>query len=331
MRAAVYGGAGGVEVIAVRDDVPEPEVGSEDAVVEVAYAGLNRADVLERQGRYPVAPAAIAIPGIEYSGTVRALGAQVTSLHLGDRVCGLVQRGAHAERLSAHALTISKVPDGLDLATAAAIPEAFITAHDALFARARFALGQTALIHAVGSSVGLAAVELVRRAGGVALGTSRTPEKLVRARAHGLDQGYEFVEGWVEHVLDATGGRGADVILDFAGAETLDDNLKALAPRGRIVSIGTLGGTRASFNLGAMMGKRAEVHGTVLRTRPLDERIGLAKHFALEQLPLFARGELRTEIDRTFPLAELAAAHEWMEGNRNFGKILIEIGGESRP
>lgn len=328
MRAAVYTGAGGIEMIAIRDDVPEPIVGSEDALVEVAYGGLNRADVLERMGRYPVPKRDIAIPGIEFSGTVRAVGPQVTNVAPGDRVCALVQSGAHAQRLATNALTLSKVPDGVDLRTAAAIPEAFITAHDALFDRGRFALGETALVHAVGSGVGLAAVELIKRAGGIAIGTSRTTWKLERARDYGLDFGFALDGDWPHRLLEATGSRGADVILDFVGAPILEENFKALAPRGRIVQIGTLGGIDAKMNLGVMMAKRAELHGTVLRSRALDEKIALARQFSALLLPFFARGELRATIDRTFPLAQLGAAHEYMESNGNFGKILIEIAGD---
>ncbi len=324
MRAAVYEGTGGIEVIAIRA-VREPPVGDEDALVDVAFAGLNRADLLERQGRYPVPPSDLSIPGIEFSGTVRAVGPRVTSLAPGDRVCGLVTAGAHAERLAAPALTLSKLPAGLALRDAAAVPEAFITAHDALFARAAFALGQTAVVHAVGSSVGLAAVGLIKRAGGQAIGLSRTPAKLERAARHGLDHAFLLDDGWVKRVWAATGGRGADVILDFVGAPTLDADLAALAQGGRIVQIGTLAGSSANLNLGILMFKRAALHGTVLRSRPLEEKIALAKQFGRELLPLFARGELRPEIDRVFPLTELGAAHAYMESNANFGKILISI------
>ncbi len=327
MRAATYAGVGGTEVIAFRDDVPEPELGSDDALVEVAYAGLNRADVLERQGRYPMPKRDVAVPGIEFSGTVRAVGPRVTEVAVGDRVCGLVQSGAHASLLATHAATVSKVPEMVELLTAAAIPEAYLTAHDALFDRGRFGLGQAALIHAIGSSVGLAAIALVKRTGGMALGTSRTAGKLQRARALGLDYGVVLEGDWAGSVLAHTGGRGADVILDFIGAPILDDNFRALAARGRIVQIGTLGGVAASFSLGPMMAKRAELHGTVLRTRPLEEKIVLAKMLSREILPLVARGELEVVVDRTFRFDELAAAHEYMEANANFGKIVIEVAG----
>ncbi len=327
MRAATYAGKGGAEVIVIRDDVPDPIVGTDDALVEVAFAGLNRADILERLGNYPIPPSELTIPGMEFSGVVRRTGSGVTGIAAGDRVCGLVKTGAQAELLATNALTLSKIPAGVSLRDAAAIPEAFITAHDALFTQAGFALGETALINAVGSSVGLAGVALVKRAGGVAIGTSRTSAKLESAKEHGLDYGFLLDDAWRGNVHAATNARGVDVILDFVGATELEGNLTVLAQRGRIVQIGTLGGAQASFNLGLLMGKRATIQGTMLRMRPLDEKIAIAKHFERALLPLFARGELRAEVDRVFPLADLAAAHAYMEGNSNFGKIVIEIGG----
>jgi len=324
MRAALYQGSGERDVIAVRD-VPDPIVGTDDALVRVAYAGLNRADILERQGKYAAPRADVTIPGLEFSGVVAAVGARVTNVAPGDRVCGLVQTGAHAELVALQALTLAKLPDGIDLRAAAAIPEAFITAHDALFSRARFGLGEYALVHAVGSSVGLAAVGLIKRAGGIALGTSRTVDKLERAASHGLASGFVLDDEWPALVQAAAGGRGADVILDFVGAPMLERNLRALAERGRIVQIGAMGGANATLPLGLLIAKRAELHGTMLRMRPLEEKIALAKHLQRALLPLFVRGDLRTEIDSVFPLDDLAGAHERMESNANFGKIVLAV------
>ncbi|MGP6157532.1 MAG: NAD(P)H-quinone oxidoreductase [Vulcanimicrobiaceae bacterium] len=329
MRAVVYEGTGGVEVIALRE-VPEPVLGSDDALVEVAYAGLNRADVLERQGRYGGGGRASQVrAGLEFSGVVRALGGGRTgSLTVGDRVCGLVAAGAHAELVAAHALTLSPVPDEVDLATAAAIPETFLTAHDALFTRGAFALGRTVLINAVGSGVGLAAVALAKRAGGFTLGTSRSPEKLARAKETvGLDVGILFDETWPVAVDAATAGNGVDLVLDFIGGPSLARNVDVLAGGGRIVQIGTLGGAQAALPLGPFMAKRATLIGTVLRTRPLDEKIALARAFTSHLLPLFARGELHAQIDEIYPLAEIAAAHRRMETDANFGKILLAVHG----
>ena len=329
MRAVVYDGTGGPEVIRI-GEISDPIVGSDDALIEVAYAGLNRADLLERMGRYPRPKDAPPIPGLEFSGVVRAVGERVSALERGDRVCGLVPAGAHAELVSAPATALAKLPEDVDLRDGAAIPEAFITAHDALVTRGGFALGETVVVHAVGSSVGLAAVGLVVVGGGIALGTSRTPSKLERAAEHGLAYGFALDDGWVGRVLAATNARGADLILDFVGAPMLDANLQALAPGGRIVQIGTLGGFDAKISLATLMQKRAALHGTMLRTRALEERIVLAKHLQRALLPLFASGELQTEIDRIFSLADMRDAHERMQADANFGKILIAIAGDER-
>ena len=329
MRAIVYDGAGGPEVIRLAD-VADPGVGSDDALVAVAYAGLNRADLVERMGRYPRPKDAPPIPGLEFSGVVRAVGERVTALEPGDRVCGLVPAAAHAELVATPALTLAKLPDAVALRDGAAIPEAFITAHDALFTRGGFTLGEAVVVHAVGSSVGLAAVALVTTGGGIAIGTSRTAAKLERAADHGLQFGFALDDGWVGRVLAATNARGADLILDFVGAPLLDANLQALAAGGRIVQIGTLGGMDAKISLATLMQKRGALHGTMLRTRPLEERIALAKHLQRALLPLFARGELRTEIDRVFPFTEMRAAHERMAADANFGKIVVEVAGDER-
>jgi NADPH:quinone reductase len=324
MRAARYRGAGGLEVIAI-EDVAEPEVGSDDALVAVAYAGLNRADVLERMGRYPSPGGVGAIPGMEFSGIVRAVGSRVRCVAVGDRVCGLTGYGAHAELVAVPALTLVPVPEGVSLRDAGAIPESFTTAYDALFARGRFGLGEVCLVHAVGSSVGLAAAALAQRAGGFVIGTSRTTDKLERARSHGMDVGVVLGDGWVERVRAAAGGRGVDCVMDFVGGATMNGNLAVLALGGRIVQIGTLGGAKVDVDLGMLMSRRGTIVGTMLRSRPLDEKIALAREFSTRLMPLFARGALQAEVDRVVPLAQIADAHRAMEANENFGKIVIGV------
>jgi len=324
MRAILYEGAGGPEVIAIRE-VPTPEPGSDDAQVQVAYVGLNRADTLERKGHYPSPLGKGALPGLEFSGVVSKIGANVKSVKPGDRVFGLVPGAAHAEYLITQALTLSLVPEGVSLEAAAALPEAYMTAFDALYARGLFSLGQTVLVHAVGSSVGLAAIALVKNGGGTSIGLSRTPDKLERAKPHGLDVAILLEDGWPERVLEATRKRGVDVVLDFIGAPVLDQNVSVLVTGGRIVQIGTLGGYKASFAMNGLMAKRATIVGTMLRSRPLDERIALARAFTLQLGPLFARGALRAEIDRVVPFDQMAEAHRAMEANENFGKIVIAV------
>jgi putative PIG3 family NAD(P)H quinone oxidoreductase len=324
MRAVVYNGAGDADVINIRE-VPTPEPGSDDAQVAVAYVGLNRADILERKGQYPSPLGKGAVPGLEFSGVVSKIGGNVKNVKNGDRVCGLVPGGAHAGYLITEALTLVPVPDSVSLEAAAALPEAYMTAFDALFTRGLFSMGQSVLIHAVGSSVGLAAIALVKNAGGRSIGTSRTPAKLERAKPHGLDVAILLDDSWPDKVRAATNGRGVDVVLDFVGAPLLDLNVGAVAVGGRIVQIGTLGGYKASFALNALMAKRATLVGTMLRSRPLDERIALARAFTLQLGPLFARGALRAEIDRVVPFEQMAEAHRVMEANENFGKIVIEV------
>ena len=325
MRAAVYDGSGGLEVLSVRE-LPDPAYGTDEILVDVAYAGLNRADILERAGQYGGVRAPQVVPGLEFSGEVRALGSSVTALSVGERVCGIVPTGAHAERLVAHALAVARIPDEVDFARAAAIPEAFLTAYDALFTLGRLEAGCNVLVHAVGSSVGLAAAALAKRSGAFVVGTSRTKEKLERARALGLiDVDLVLDDGWLGRALAATGGRGADIVLDFIGAPELDHNIMALAGGGRIVQIGTLGGSKATLHLGALMGKRGSLIGTMLRLRPIDEKIALARLLAKRILPMFARGELSVVIDSIFPLDRIAEAHAYMEANDNFGKILVAM------
>jgi putative PIG3 family NAD(P)H quinone oxidoreductase len=321
MRAVVY--EAGEARIGKR---PMPKCGDDDVLVNVAFAGLNRADILERLGRYGSPPTADgpAIPGLELAGTVRACGAGVRQLRVGDRVCALVPGGAHAEVARVHAATAALLPDSLAFADAAALPEAYITADDALFTLGALRLGETVVIHAVASGVGLAALELARAAGARTIGTSRSPKKLAHARALGLDVALNLDE-FPERVLEATGGRGADVILDCIGPTLFDRNVAALAPRGRIVQIGTLGGARAETGTAGLMSKRGHWIGTVLRSRPLEEKIVLARSFAQRILPLVALGTLAAHVDRFFPLAAIAEAHRYMEEDRNIGKLVLAV------
>jgi NADPH:quinone reductase len=326
MRAAVFTRSGDRDVIEVRE-VDDPVPGTDDVLVDVAYAGLNRADLLERRGHYgpPEPSVGPAIPGLEYAGMVAAVGGRVSKLQAGDRVFGIASGRAQAERIAVNAGTAMRIPDELPLEAAAAVPEAFMTAWDALFRAGRFRLGMTVVVHAAGSGVGLAALALAKAAGGTTVGTSRTVTKLERAAAHGLDFGALLDEDWPAVVRRVSGGRGADVVLDFIGAAAFDRNVAALAPNGRIVQIGTLGGASGSIALGPFMAKRASFIGTVLRARPLDEKIALTRGFEAEIVPLFARGILQPTIDRIFPLSEIREAHRQMEEDQNFGKILLKI------
>lgn len=328
MKRICYTGAGGVEVISLREG-PAPNPGPRQMLVRVAAAGLNRADVIQRRGGYPAPPGwPPDVPGLEYAGTVEAVGPEATRWRPGDRVMGLVGGGAHAELLAVAEDEAIPVPRDLSFEEAAAVPEAFMTAYDALVTRARVRAGERVLIHAVGSGLGTAAVQLARWIGATAIGTSRTADKLVRARELGLDQGIDTGAGGFAAQLD----RPVDVILDVLGAAAFADNLAALAPRGRLVLLGTLqGGLAREVDLGRILRQRLEVIGTVMRARPAGERAALAGEFSSRVAPLFAADAerpavLRPVVGAVFPMEEIAAAHQAMEANIVFGKIVLTWG-----
>jgi NADPH:quinone reductase len=325
MRAVIYEGAGGPEVITI-GEVPKPEVRPDHIRVRVHAAGLNRADLIQRGGQYPAPPGWPAnIPGLEYAGEVEAVRPGVTRWKVGDRVMGLVGGGAQAEFVVVHQDEVLPIPAGLSYAEAAAIPEAFLTAYDALVTRGRLQAGERVLIHAVGSGVGTAATQIAKHLGATVLGTSRSGDKLARALVYGLDIGIDtsrmpFRDAIVEPV---------NVVLDVLGGPSFNDNLAVLGPRGRLIILGFLAGRSTEADLGPILRKRMEVIGTVMRTRGLDERIPLVREFVERMLPLFEpRAEqgapLRPVLERTYPIAQLADAHRVMEGNATFGKIVVE-------
>jgi len=323
MRAVVISEAGGPEVLVLRE-VPEPSPQPHEVRVAVQAVGLNRADVLQRMGRYPAPPGVPSdIPGLEYSGVVEALGDAVQSWSEGDRVMGIVGGGACAEKLVVPADQLLPVPAGVELVAAAAIPEAFMTAWDALLVQGELRSGETALIHAVGSGVGTAAVQLAHRQGARVVGTSRTPEKLERCRELGLDIGVVGAPDWWKGVLDALGEDRVDGILDLVGGSMLDGNLRVLAPRGRVVVVGLLGGARGEIALHRLLALRATLRGTVLRSRGAEEKAALARGFVREVLPGFEDGGLRPLIDNHVPMESIAEAHSELEGNGTFGKLIV--------
>ena len=324
MKAVVMSGPGGPEVLELRD-VPRPEPGAGEVRVRVASSGLNRADLLQRLGRYPAPPGSPPdILGLELAGTVDALGAGVSGLAVGDAVMGILGGGGYAEYALSRSETLVAAPPGMSLTTAGAIPEVFMTAFDAAFVQERLTAGETLLVHAVGSGVGTAAVQLARRAGATVIGTSRTPDKLERASELGLHHGVLADERWPDRVLELTGGRGVDVILDLVGGPYLAGNQRVVAERGRHIVVGVPGGTDATISLRALMGRRASIRGTVLRARPVAEKRELAVAFVRDVLAGFATGELAPVVERIFPASEAAEAHRLMESNRSFGKILLE-------
>ncbi len=319
MRALVYAGAGDAGVIQLRE-VPTPVPGEGQVLVRVHAAGLNRADILQRLGRYPAPPGWPAdIPGLEYAGVVEALGPGVTRWRAGDRVMGLVGGGAQAEYVVVHQDEALAVPAGMELTDAAAIPEAYLTAWDALVLRGRLVAGERVLVHAVGSGVGTAAVQLGVLLGAAVAGSSRTPAKLEQARALGLTEAVDSGR------LTAPGARPAapfDVILDVFGAPAFAWNTEALAPRGRLVLLGFLQGAKGELNLEPVLRKRLEVIGSVMRPRLLSERGPLVARFAADVLPHFG-ARLRPVVGARYPMTEVARAHAAMEGDAVFGKIVL--------
>jgi putative PIG3 family NAD(P)H quinone oxidoreductase len=320
MRAIIYTAAGGIEVIQLRD-VPDPKPGPGQILVRVRAAGLNRADIHQRRGTYPAPPGWPAdIPGLEYAGEVESTGPQVTRWSAGDRVMGLVGGGAHADRVVVHQDEALPLPPGMSFTDGAAIPEAFLTAYDALQVRARLAAGERVLIHAVASGVGTAATQVAHLLGaGTVLGTSRTAAKLERAREYGLDVPVLSPGSALVQAI----GQPVDIILDVLGGPSFAENLALLAPRGRLVLLSFLQGSQATADLSAILRKRLEVIGTVMRTRTLNERVELIRLFQDHVLPGFVDGRLRPVVGAVHSMAEIAAAHQAMEQDKTFGKVVL--------
>lgn len=327
MTAVVIEGAGGPAVLRLAH-LPRPEVGGSEVLVRVRASALNRADILQRKGKYPAPAGSPAnIPGLEFAGEVESAGSAVQLWKIGDRVMGLVGGGAHAEFVAVHERTLARIPPELSFEEAAAIPEAFITAHDALWIQAALRPCERVLVHAAGSGVGLAAIQLTRAMRAIPFGTTRTADKLERAKEYGLENGFV-----VSSSPSAEDGKqwertGAfDVVIDLVGGAYTNASLHALGQQGRVILVGTMGGSKTELDSSVMLAKRAHLMGTVLRARPLEEKIAVTRRFATEVLPLFSAGILRPVIDRQFDLGDIRAAHERMESNQSFGKIVLCIG-----
>lgn len=329
MKAVTIVRHGGVEGLEVRE-VESPANPTADRVrVRVRAAALNRADILQRLGHYPAPPGFPRdIPGLEFAGEVEAVGDEVRIWKPGQRVFGIIGGGAQAEFVVVAENQLAAIPSNLDWVSAAAVPEAFITAHDALFTQADLKMGETVLVHSVGSGVGTAAVQLGRAASATIFGTSRTADKLERAKAYGLS-GYLVIKDdpavFIDAVQEWTGGKGANVILDLVGAGYLDANLSALASRGRMMLVGTTSGSQAILNFGKVMSKRAKIIGTILRARSAEEKAKATRLFETQVVPLLANGQVRPVIDCVYKLDQVREAHNRMESNESFGKIVLLI------
>jgi putative PIG3 family NAD(P)H quinone oxidoreductase len=315
--------AGGPEVLEVGEiDLSAP--GPSQVLVEVAAAGLNRADCLQRRGFYPAPPGVPAdVPGLEFAGLVESVGHEVSAWRPGDRVMGIVGGGSMATRLLTESAELMPVPADLSLERAAAVPEAFLTAYDAVVLQGGLRRGQSVLLHAVASGVGTAGVQIASVIGAASLGTSRSAHKLVRCTDLGLTHAVLVEDGkFADSVLEAA-PKGVEVILDTVGAAYLSQNLKVIAKQGRLIVIGLMGGVKAELALGALLAKRASIHGSVLRSRSSEEKAELTKSFTKEMLGKLASGQLKPIIDEVMEMANVQLAHERMDGNETFGKLVL--------
>jgi putative PIG3 family NAD(P)H quinone oxidoreductase len=329
MKAVTIVSFGGVEGLEVREVADAPRATTDRVRVRVRAAGLNRADILQRLGRYPAPPGyPQEIPGLEFAGEVVEVGEDARRWKVGNRVFGIIGGGGQAAFVTLPESHLAQIPVNLDWAQAAAVPEVFMTAHDALFTQCGVKMGERVLIHAAGSGVGTAAIQLVKAAGAFAYGTSRTADKLEKAKEFGLTdscvatsdpmQFAEAVKRWTNH-------EGVEVILDLVGAAYLKANLEAIGSKGRLIFVGTTSGAKAEIDYAIVMHKRLWIMGTSLRTRSIEEKATATRLFAEQVVPLLASGAVRPVIDRVFKMEEVRAAHERIESNESFGKVVLMI------
>ncbi|GAA1120161.1 NAD(P)H-quinone oxidoreductase [Nocardiopsis composta] len=325
MHAIEISRPGGPDVLQW-NEVPDPAPGEGEVLLDVAAAGVNRADVNQRQGSYDPPPGASPYPGLECSGRIAALGpgTEGSGLAVGDAVCALLTGGGYAERVAVPAGQLLRVPEGVELAEAAALPEVAATVWSNVFMVGRLKAGETLLVHGGGSGIGTFAIQLARAFGARVLATAGSAEKLRRCRELGAHAAIDYrTEDFPERVKEETGGAGADVVLDIMGASYLDPNLRSLAVGGRIVVIGLMGGRKAELDLGRMLVKRLSVHATTLRSRPAAEKAGIVAGVAEHVWPLVDKGTVRPVIDRYLPLPRAAEAHRVMESSTHVGKIVL--------
>jgi len=318
-----FGVAENLELREVAD--PKKPTGNE-VLVKVHAAGLNRADIMQRIGKYPPPPGySPNIPGLEFAGEVAATGDEVTSFKVGDRVFGITAGEAQAEYLLTEESVLARIPERLNFTDAAAVPEVFITAHDAVFTQCGLRNGEWLLVHAVGSGVGLAALQLAKASRAYVAGTSRTQDKLDRCREFGLDLPLLTREPVFAEAVKQASESGANVILDLVGGNYFPENLKSLAVKGRMILVGLTAGRSSEIDLGMTLYKRARIIGTVLRARTTEEKAAATAAFVSEVVPLFESGKIKPNLDRVFPAAEIQAAHRFLESNESFGKVVIEF------
>ena len=306
-------------------EVPEPVAGDEEVLLRVHASALNRADMMQRMGGYPAQHGASEILGLELAGEVLEVGSRVRSLAAGDRVYGLSGGGGYAELATLHESLAMPIPEGMSYHEAASIPEVFFTANTAVRTLGETKPGERLLVHAGGSGVGIAAIQIGRLIGAEVWITAGSAEKCARAAELGAQVTFNYrEESFADVVRERTDGRGVDVILDVIGRDYWDANLRSLATAGRLVLVGLMGGAQTETNLGLILSKRLRIMGTVMRSRPLIDRAAITRDYREHLEPAIVAGQMRPIIDSVFPLREAAAAHQYMAENRNFGKILLD-------
>jgi putative PIG3 family NAD(P)H quinone oxidoreductase len=323
VRAVVINEPGGPDVLSVRE-VPDPVPTAREVVISTVTAGVNRADLAQRLGLYPPPPGAPQYPGLECSGRITAVGAEVTDWQVGDEACALLAGGGYAEQVAVPAGQLLPIPGGVSLEDAAALPEAACTVHSNLVGDARLAPGELLLVHGGASGIGTTAIQLACALGARVACTAGSAEKLAKCRELGAELAINYHEqDFADAVLEFSGGHGADVILDIVGGAYLARNIAALATGGRLVVIGMQGGSQADIDLGQVMRKRAAVRGSTLRSRPLGEKAAIVAAVRDQVWPLVSDGQVRPVIQAVLPLAQAAEAHRMMDGNAHIGKILL--------
>lgn len=326
MKAIVCKENGGPEVLTL-SELPTPEPKADDLLVRVRASALNRADTLQRRGLYPPPPGDSEVLGLELAGEVAGWGANVSGFSEGDRVFGLVGGGGYGEYALLDAQMAMPIPEGWDFVEAAAVPEVFFTANETVFVLAGLQQGESLLVHAGGSGVGTAAIQMAHHIGAKVYFTAGSKEKIDAAMGLGADAGINYkTQDFAEEVMKLTGGRGVDVVEDFLGASYLAKNMEVLATAGRLVIVATMGGIKAEIDLNLVMRKRLRIFGSVMRSRPVEEKRDITRRFMERWLPVLSAGQIKPVIDSRFPLAEAKQAHERMEGNLNFGKIMLTVG-----
>ena len=325
MKAIVVDGDGKTADSLRLAEVADPVAGDEEVLLRVHATALNRADIMQRMGGYPAQHGASEILGLELAGEVVEVGARVLSLAVGDRVYGLSGGGGYAELATLHESLAMPIPEGLSYHEAASIPEVFFTANTAVRSLGETQPGERLLVHAGGSGVGIAAIQIGRLIGAEVWTTAGSAEKCERAAELGAQVAINYrEESFAEVVRERTNGDGVDVILDVIGRDYWEANLRSLATAGRLVLVGLMGGAVAETNLGQLMAKRLRVYGTVMRARPLIDRAAITRDYREHLEPAIVAGKMQPVIDSVFPLREAAAAHQYMGENRNFGKILLD-------